>query len=707
VRKTRIAAAALLAAAVLIAALCDFFLLVPPMPSFDQVKARYQPSEAVLLDRNGKTIHVSRKDMERRRLGWVRLDLISPCLRKAVIMAEDRRFARHHGVDWPAFASAFAHRPWASGSRGASTITMQLASHIDAGLRPRSARRTWLQKWGQMKAARSIERSWTKDQIFEAYLNVITFSGELQGIASASQGLFGKDPSGLDTSESLLLASLIPSYRRSPERIAGKACSLGSRLGVPYDGKAIRSLAESSLGKPCLIRPAVALAPHVAAGLLTGSSRRVSCSLDKDLQAYASEILKRSVGELNASNVRDGAILVADNATGEILAYVGNTGESSSARYVDGVRALRQAGSTLKPFLYGLALEKRLLTASSIVLDEPLKVMASTGIYQPEDYSRSYLGPVSVRTALASSLNTPAVRTLMLVGCGPFVERLKGAGFESIREDPEFYGYSLALGTVDVSLFELVQGYMALADGGLFRALSLTPGASAQTRQVMGPEASFIISSILSDRESRSATFGFENYLSTRFWTAAKTGTSKDMRDNWCIGYSQRYTVGVWVGNFSGEPMWNVSGVSGAAPVWMEIMNYLHRDEPSAQPSPPPGVMRQAVRFAIGEQTRAEWFIQGTEPVGLVMPAATAVAEKSIAYPPDGATIALDPDIPGKNQAVCFQADPPAREYRWLLDGKPIGRGYRLLWKPSPGRFTLSLAGQDSQVYDRATFTVK
>jgi penicillin-binding protein 1C len=367
---------------------------------------------------------------------------------------------------------------------------------------------------------------------------------------------------------------------------------------------------------------------------------------------------------------------------------------------------LRQAGSSLKPFLYGLVIDKKLLTASSIVEDSPLKIMASTGIYQPEDYSGTYLGLVSLRTALASSLNTPAVRTLLLVGCESFVEELKSFGFQSIRKDPEYYGYSLALGTVDISLFDLVQAYMALANAGTFKQLTLTIGKPTKQTQVISPDAAFIISNILSDRESRSETFGLENYLSTRFWTAAKTGTSKDMRDNWCIGYSDRYTVGVWVGNFDGSPMWNVSGVTGAAPVWMEIMNYLHKDIPSNPPRQPQNVVQKQVRFAISEQPRMEWFIRGTEPYGKVEPT-IQYSKKSITYPPDGAMIAIDPDIPDMNQSVCFQADPPLKDYRWLLDGKFIGTGKYLIWKPVVGKHTLSLSRSDLKVLDQVCFLVR
>ena len=686
--------------------ICDFLLLAPAMPSFQAVRAAHQSSEAVLLDRNNEVIHVLRGDPRGRRLAWMGLPDISPVLKKALITAEDRRFSRHRGVDWQALGSAVFGRITGKASRGASTITMQLASQLDRELHPRGLRRSWAQKWRQMKAAMSLERTWTKDEILEAYLNLITFSGELQGIAAASRGIFDKEPSGLDVNESLVLAVLIPSARTAKGRIVRKACAVGSALDVPFSAPAIRDIVEARIGRPYVIRHQIALAPHVARRLLNGGVRRAACTLDKELQARASEILIQGLEALQGRNVHDGALLVVDNATGEILAYAGNTGPSSSARYVDGVLALRQAGSTLKPFLYGFALERRILTASSIVEDAPLKIMAPTGMYQPEDYSGEYLGHVSVRTALASSLNTPAVRTLMVLGVEPFMDRLRALGFTGMREDPGYYGYSLALGTVDISLFDLVQAYTALANNGAFRPLTLKKGSNSPARQGLSPQAAFIVSDILSDRESRSATFGLENHLSTRYWTAVKTGTSKDMRDNWCVGYSRKFTVGVWVGNFSGEPMWNVTGVTGAAPVWMDVMDLLHRSTASNPPTPPQGLVRKETRFLIRERPRMEWYLAGTEPGAPVAPA-LAHARKAITYPPDGASIALDPDIPGANQAVCFRAEPRARSYQWLLNGKRIGTGAQLLWRPVTGRHTLAIAGPDSTLLDCVRFSVK
>ena len=196
---------------------------------------------------------------------------------------------------------------------------------------------------------------------------------------------------------------------------------------------------------------------------------------------------------------------------------------------------------------------------------------------------------VSARTALASSLNIPAVRTLSLIGEETFVRKLSQLGFGQLKPNG-FYGPSLALGSADVSLYELVNAYRTLANNGIWSELRVTfRKGKRRKRRVYSDSAAFLVSDILSDREARSTTFSLENPLSTRFWSAVKTGTSKDMRDNWCIGYSEKYTVGVWVGNFSGEPMWDVSGITGAAPVWLEIMNHLHKDGPVDVPPPAEG----------------------------------------------------------------------------------------------------------------------
>jgi penicillin-binding protein 1C len=223
----------------------------------------------------------------------------------------------------------------------------------------------------------------------------------------------------------------------------------------------------------------------------------------------------------------------------------------------------------------------------------------------------------------------------------------------------------------------------------------------------MDARATFIVSGILSDREARSATFGLENPLATRFWTAVKTGTSKDMRDNWCVGYSERYTVGVWVGNFSGEPMWNVSGMAGAAPVWLDVMNHLHRRSASKAPKAAPGIVAKQVAFRENlEPPRTEWFIAGTQPQEAIA-RETRHKITRIVYPQPATIITLDPDIPAELQRVSFVGRFAGDTHEWRLDERALGSSASLLWKPERGRHVLSLVDGENHVADSVTFIVK
>ncbi len=411
---------------------------------------------------------------------------------------------------------------------------------------------------------------------------------------------------------------------------------------------------------------------------------------------------------MKLQNVHDGAVLVLDNRTGETLAYVGNPGDLSSARYVDGVQALRQAGSALKPFLYELALERKLLTAASLLMDSPLSVSTATGIYAPHNYDGHYKGPVSVRTCLSASLNIPAVRAILLVGDEAFASRLQELSYSHLSFG-EFYGASLALGSADVSLYELTNAYRTLAAKDVWSKPSLVlTRENAVGKPVMDEKAVFIISDILSDRGARSLTFGLENPLSTRFWTAVKTGTSKDMRDNWCIGYSENYTVGVWVGNFDGEPMWDISGMTGASPVWLEIMNFLHQNISSSPPGPPEGIIKTKITYSDeSEPERHEWFISGTETSRIIRDG-PAEGTAKITYPPDGTVLACDPDIPEEFQMVFFSATPQHSKWKWVLNNNLIAtQNSPVKWQPKAGVYTLGLMDSSDSILDSVSFEVR
>jgi penicillin-binding protein 1C len=682
------------------------------------VQADYHPSDIPLLDRSGEVLHELRVDTLGRRLPWTPLADISPALQAAVIASEDRRFYQHGGVDGIALIGVGVR--WLMGKplRGASTIPMQMVTFLFPEIRSVVRQKTFVQKWRQIRLAWALERHWSKTEILEAYLNLVTFRGEVQGVAAAARVLFGKMSHGITASEAAVLAVLIRAPNASPETVKQRIQALQKAQKTDFSPAATDAAVALALRSRGHTGLRVTFAPHAAQRLRRSATALVPLhsTLDGALQRFAAETLQRHLLEVHEQRVQDGAVLVVDNATGEVLAYVGSSGDLSSARYVDGIQARRQAGSSLKPFLYGLAFERRLLTPASLLEDTPLDLPVSNGLYRPRNYDESFRGLVTVRTALASSLNVPAVRALDLIGADTFLQQLRGLGFTGLTETGDYYGPALALGSADVSLWEQANAYRTLANGGMWGPLAFqVPSSKSQVsssssqsgRRLYSEEAAFLVSSILADREARSTTFGLENAIATPFWSAVKTGTSKDMRDNWCIGYSRRYTVGVWVGNFSGEPMRDVSGVTGAAPIWSEIMTWLHRDVPSLAPQPPVGVLARHVRFPReSESARMDWFLAGTEPHASAL--ALATSQPRILAPVAGTVIALDPDIPSPLQRVVFEAQAHDDRLRWTLDGTDIGAATGvLLWPPVPGSHTLALVGEEQRLFDSVTFTVR
>ncbi len=672
---------------------------------FEQVRDAHLPSEAVLLDRDGRVLHELRVDDRVRRLPWVPLERISPAVVAAVLHAEDRRFFQHGGVDWRALGDAAIDTLIRGAPRGASTVTMQVAAMLDPALVAEGPRRSVVQKVRQIRAAQAIEQSWTKRQILEAYLNLSTFRGEVSGIGAASEVLFRKEPAGLDLRESAILAALLRGPNAQPSVVARRACA----VAATPECESFTAVAETALTGPPRLTGRPALAPHLARALLSREARRVVTTLDAGLQARVLEALAQQLTTLAGRHVRDAAAVVLDNATGQVLAYAGNAPGGGTAPYVDGVRAPRQAGSTLKPFLYAQAIEDRLLSAASLLDDSSANLVTPAGLYVPQNYDHEFRGPVSVRTALSSSLNVPAVRALMLVGPEAFVERLRALGFDGLVESGDHYGYSLALGSAEVTLWQLANAYRSLANAGVVAQARLLPGPAGKGARVLDPAAAWIVADVLADRGARSSGFGFENPLATRFWSAVKTGTSKDMRDNWCVGFSRRYTVGVWVGNFDGSPMRDVSGVSGAAPAWLDIMQALHaQDAKAGAPVRPAEVVAQRVRFVPEtEPERDEWFVRGTEVAEVVLKGPRSGAGR-IVYPGDGVILALDPDIPEAVQRVPFRAEGAPADARWWLDGTALAdAGPVVHWPPRPGRFELALVANDGAVMDRVRFEVR
>ena len=688
-------------------------------PSYSDVQAAFRASDVQILDRDGVLLQRIRADDTVRRGQWLALADVSPALRTALVFSEDKRFYEHSGVDWRGVSAAAWANVWSRKTRGASTITMQLAGLLDADLRRTGGSRSVIQKVGQAVSAEMLERSWRKDQILEAYLNLVPFRGELVGIDALSRTLFGKAASGLDNREAAIAAVLVRAPNAPGVQVGQRACSVLKAMDAgfqPVDCEGVVYFAQAALQRHEFVA-SEGIAPHLARQVLRQRSgppaQSLRTTLLAPLQRMALQSLNQQLRELRGRHVEDGAVVVLDNASGDVLAWVGSSGALSAAAEVDGVLALRQPGSTLKPFLYAQAIAQRRITAASLLDDSGAQIQTSGGLYIPQNYDHHFKGWVSARTALGASLNVPAVRTLVMVSPDAFHEQLTALGL-SLRETGDYYGYSLALGSADVSLLQLTNAYRALANRGYFSPITFVPesGRRAWGPCVVDPRAAFIVSDILADSNARARTFGSDSVLATRFWSAVKTGTSKDMRDNWAIGYSERYTVGVWVGNASGAPMWDVSGTSGAAPVWASVMRYLHRATPSRAPAVPTGLVRQAVSFplassavAANEAPRMEWFIQGTEQGqfalsqeddgGLADQRAGRTAAR-ITSPADGSIIALDPDIPPDRQRLRFAADGIVS--RWLMDGQPFAKGAQAQWLPWPGRHVVQIVGAKGEV---------
>jgi penicillin-binding protein 1C len=699
-RRRRLATAACLAGLVFLAE------ARAALPDYAHTRADWHSSEAHLLDRHGVALEEFRVDPTIRRTDWTPLAEVSPALIAALLHAEDQRFYEHAGVDWLAAGRAALSNWLKARPRGASTLSMQLVALLDPSYRARAGRRDLAEKWRQMQAAGALEAAWSKSEILEAYLNLAPFRGELTGVDAAARGLFDKRPAGLSGRESLILAALIRAPNAAPKTVATRVCALAQGLPGLGDCAALTRYTLNTLSGCYPIVPAVDLAPHLAVRLVQQGelkhSRDLRTTLDAGLQRRVRTLLDEQLAHLGEREVHDAAAVVLDNASGDVLAYVSRSDRASVSPESDGVWAPRQAGSTLKPFLYGLALERRLLTAASSLDDKPLSIATTGGEYAPENYDHIHRGLVSARVALAGSLNIPAVLTLRLVGLEPFAARLATFGFGGLRQDADYYGYSLALGSLDVQLEELTNAYRTIANSGLYTPTRYTPDApEPRPTRVQSRQTAWLIADILSDRQARAGTFGLENPLATRYWSAVKTGTSKDMRDNWCIGFSARYTVGVWVGNFSGAPMHDVSGISGAAPAWAAIMNGLHAETDSEPPARPTGLVARRVEPA-GEPARREWFLPGTQPVEATWRAALPPAR--IVQPDDGALLALDPDLPPDRQRYTFQAsDLPAGAW-WRLDDVRLDRPD---WPLARGHHVLTLLDGDGKALDQAGFEVR
>jgi penicillin-binding protein 1C len=761
---------------------CFSAVALAAAPTFDSIKAGHTPSDNYLLDRNKQPLQRIRIDKTVRRSAWVSIDEISPALIDAVLASEDKRFFEHGGVDLRAAASAaISNIAAGKAQRGASSISMQVAATFDKSLARGSDGRSVAQKLDQAQAAWELEGAWSKPQILETYLNTIFFRGELQGIGAASEQLFSKAPHGLNAVESAILAALIRAPQAQRALVERRACEL--LQGLSRGDECLRiAYAMDQWGSASVLRgESENLAPHVAKYLSTGSaavppfvvnlsnhsgahqasvhgstgsprtesnapSRIAITTLDRDLQIAARDAINKHLQALAGRNAQDAAVVVIDNATGEVLAYVGSSGRLSQAGEVDAARAPRQAGSTLKPFIYALGFDRNLLTPATLLDDSPFSVDVGGGAYTPQNYANEYIGPVSVRTALASSLNVPAIRALTIVGVAQTHATLKRAGLTSLVGYPDHYGFSLALGSADVTLTELTNAYRAIANGGVASPIRFSPLPPGRVREresalqsnlnklhspspltppprgeggtrLFSESSAWLITHILADRGARYVTFGFDNPLALSHWAAVKTGTSKDMRDNWTMGFNTRVTVGVWVGNASGAPMRNVTGVSGAGPIWSDVMEAAARKYGAARPAAvPANVVKRHIEFASAreriEPSRDEYFIRGTEPQNTVIAAREASSSGArIVSPTDGTIIAIDPDIPDSHQRITLKSGDAKQTNCWEINGQSIGCSETPIdWSPRSATtdvVTIRLLDKYGEERDRIAITIR
>ena len=588
--------------------LCAVLLLtlsVPILISFVPLPSALftapQPS-VELKDRHGEPLRLAR-DGDRSFQQRAMFSEIPPALVSATLAAEDSRFWSHHGVDWRADARAASQLLWNRRViSGASTITQQL---IKLGA-PRP--RTFKAKIIEAAQALRLEQVWDKQRILCEYLNRVDYGNNNRGCEAAAQFYFAKPPRDLSAAECALLAGL----PQSPSALNPRAHFARARrrqiwilTRMSQAGWLTADEFQRAWREPLRLAHGgrVFEAPHfvdllLGQGEVLAGDSSLRTTLDLRLNRFAGEILRRQLGMLQAEHAGEGAVVVIENLTGNVLALVGSRDYfSAQSGQVDGAWAPRSTGSALKPFLYWLALQRG-DTPSSIVADVPTDFATSTGLFSPVNYDHHCYGPVRYRVALANSLNIAAVKVLDSIGgAGPLLDLLRRCRLSTLTHEDDYYGLGLAIGNAEARLLELANAYACLARLGVSLPYRLVPSSSAQNsgQRVGDADAAYLIADILSDNDARTAAFGSESALRFDFPVACKTGTSSDFRDNWAFGYTPEFTVGVWVGNFDGSPMRHVSGVTGAAPILHELFEYLHAQYGTSWYAQPAGIVERAI----------------------------------------------------------------------------------------------------------------
>ncbi|GAA4026961.1 penicillin-binding protein 1C [Hymenobacter glaciei] len=563
---------------------------------------RYSP---IVLAADGSVLHAYLNPTQKWRMK-TELSEITPALQQAIINKEDRYFRYHFGVNPVAIVQAAGRNIFRNGrTTGASTITMQVARLLE----PKE--RTFGNKLLEMLRATQLEAHYSKAEILQLYLNLVPYGGNIEGVKSAALLYFQQPPDYLSLAQTVTLA-IIPNQPRvlvlgkNNDRILAER----NRWLRQFQRQHLfpdQDIADA-LNEPLDVQrhAAPTLAPHLARRLVSQfpSQAIIHSTLRRSPQAKAEDLTRNYVRRLHELGISQAAVLVVNNRTRAVEAYVGSADfqDAASSGQVDGVRAIRSPGSTLKPFLYALAVDRGIVTPKLKLPDVPTNFSG----FRPENFDKSCDGEVTVERALTYSLNIPAVRVLADVGVPVFTDKLRLAGFKSVAKAAPRLGLSTILGGCGATLEELTGLYAALADGGEYsplvlheefraerkgqlikvEALKAQPKTPSSNPSLFSPAAAFLITDILAQRTRPDLPMGYQNsrHLPKIAW---KTGTSYGRRDAWSIGYNQDYTIGVWVGNFSGQGSPALTGADVASPLLFDLFNTLAYNSPNNWAVPP------------------------------------------------------------------------------------------------------------------------
>jgi penicillin-binding protein 1C len=627
-----------------------FIWLFKDLPSPTRLGSYPFPVSTKIYDRQGKLLYEIFTEKKRTP---VKLKDLPDFVKWATIASEDKNFYHHHGFDFGGILRAIYNIVFHQTLQGGSTITQQLVKNAlleDPNRNLRRKIREAVLTWG-------TEVIYSKDQILEMYLNQAPYGGTAWGIEAAAQTYFNKHAQDLTLAEAALLAGLPASPTRfspfgaHPELAKERQKRVLQRMVedkylTPEEAK---KAAEEEL-KYAPADPGIK-APHFVLyvkdllvekygeKMVEQGGLRVTTTLDLDLQNFAQQTVASEVAKLKKLNVSNGAALVTNPKTGEILAMVGS--KDYFDKEIDGnvnvTLRPRQPGSSIKPLNYALALEKKLITPATVLNDTPTCFsVPGQDLYCPVNYDGSFHGPTQVRFALGNSYNIPAVKVLALNGLEDFIKKAKEMGISTFT-DPKDYGLSLTLGGGEVKMIDMATAFSAFANLGIRQDVWAIQKVEDSQGKVLfekkedeGPRVlpmgvAYLISHILLDNNARSAAFGPSSYLVIKNHpeVSVKTGTTNDRRDNWTIGYNPSRLVAVWVGNNDNSPMSYVaSGITGASPIWNKIMTFALKDQKEEWPLKPDDVVGASICRVSGKlpnpenpcETRFEYFWEDTVP---------------------------------------------------------------------------------------------